>query len=342
TESLLLSLLGGAAGLLLARWSARAVLLLLPAGWGFDVAVDYRVLGFSMAISLLTALLFGLAPALEASRTDLVEALREAAAAGTPRSGLRSALVIGQVAASLILLIGAGLFARTLQNFRAIDLGFQADRLLFLSVDPGLRGYPEARGKLFYRELVERVGNLPGVEAASLAREMPLGMHGRRRILVEGRGQPEEVDSNTVAPGYFATVGIPLLEGREFGHRDGPGAAGAAGGKAAPARHFLPGGRALGQRVGPGAFRRGARVEVVGVVKDSRYRGLAEGPRPLLYLPVTQNYEPEMILHVRAAGKPRSLIAAIQGEVHPLDGDLPVFDVRTFGDHLDGELLDQR
>src|SRR5262249_6798754 len=115
TESLLLSLLGGAAGLLLARWSARAVLLLLRAGWGFDVAVDYRVLGFTMAISLLTALLFGLAPALEASRTDLVEALREAAAAGTPRSGLRSALVIGQVAASLILLIGAGLCARELQ-----------------------------------------------------------------------------------------------------------------------------------------------------------------------------------------------------------------------------------
>ncbi|MBZ5499836.1 MAG: ABC transporter permease [Acidobacteriia bacterium] len=347
TESVLLSLLGAVVGLLLAFWSSRLVLLLLPTGWTLDVAPDSRVLLFTLILSILTAVIFGLAPALQASRLDLLPILKGEASTAPRRHGSASrSLVIFQVALSMVLLVGSGLFLKTLRNYQGTELGFQSDRLLLLSVDLGTRGYSPDQGRLFYHQLLDRAASVPGVESASVAQTIPIGAHNSTRIQREGHEShsdkfPLEVDSNIVGPSYFATMQIPFLQGREFTSLDGVGAPGVAIINETMARSFWPGEIALGRRLRLAGMGIGPWLQIIGVAGDSKFRGLDQKPLPLLYLPIGQHYRPEMVLHVRAS-QPKSLIGTLRREVNALDANLPVYAAGTFAEHLDAELLDQR
>jgi cell division protein FtsX len=219
TESVLLSTLGGAAGLLVAHVGTKALLALkppIPIPLALDLTLNYRVLAFTLLVSVATGILFGVAPALQASRS-LVPAMKST----ERRLGLRSLLVVVQVALSLVLLIGAGLLLKSAGNAQAIDPGFETERVVLLSSHLGLHGYDEERGSIFYRHAVERLAGLPGIEAASLTDNVPLGTSiNTQNVAPEGR-EPEksvdwpEVDSATVSPGYFLSMGVPL-QGRDL------------------------------------------------------------------------------------------------------------------------------
>ena len=347
TESLLLGLLGGAGGLLLALWGTQLLMAFeppVPVPVALDLDIDWRVIGFTTALALATSMLVGLAPALAASRPDLASALRDDAGAGGSHGGrFRRSLVVAQVTLSLVLLVGAGLFLRSLQSAAAIPLGFDPSGVLTMSVDLQLQGFGEAREREFQRALLERVRALPGVTAASLAVELPLGLMGgtRRGITIDGyaaqAGEDTEVSTTTVAPGYFEAMRIPLLRGRTFDDRDAPGAPGAVIVNQAFARRYWPGQDPLGKtiRMGDGA------LAVVGLVADGKYVTLGEEPRPFFYLPLLQDHASSATLIARA-GDPVAALASVREVVRGLDRDLPVHDVKTLTDHLSLSLLPAR
>jgi hypothetical protein len=225
---------------------------------------------------------FGLVPALAASRSEVVGALKDDSNASGSRGRLRGALVVVQVAVSALLLICAGLFLRSLQNASSIDPGFDADNLLAMSMDLQLQGYDEARGQQFSAQLLDRVRALPGVVAASLTETLPLGFGGRASITIEGYatqpGEDREVYNSTVAPGYFETLRIQLQQGRAFDAQDQVTAPGAVIVNEAFARRYRPGQNALGKRIQMGAVREGTNdapyLTVVGVTKDGKYNSL--------------------------------------------------------------------
>ncbi|HZS04926.1 MAG TPA: ABC transporter permease [Blastocatellia bacterium] len=356
TESLLLSLAGGGVGLLLAAWGADLLMAFKPPMQmpiEIDLRTDWRVLGFTFGISLLTGILFGLAPALAASKPDLVAALKEGEGmAGHGRTRLRGAFVVAQVALSLLLLVGAGLFLRSLGNASAIDPGFDPDNLLAMTMDLQLQGYDRARGKNFSRQLLDRVRAVPGVEAATLAEYLPLNLDGARRgITIEGYtprpGESTEVGSVTVAPGYFETLRLPVLRGRSFGGQDREGAPGVVMVNEAFARRYWPGQDPLGKRIRMGAMRGGnsdelPALEVIGVVKDGKYVTLGEGATPFFYLNLAQGYDPAPTLIVRTRGNPTDYLPAVRNVVAALDDSLPLFDVKTMREHLGLALLPAR
>ncbi|MCI0486611.1 MAG: ABC transporter permease [Blastocatellia bacterium] len=354
TESLLLALLGGAGGIILAFWSTDLLAALLPndsfAPVELDLALDARVLGFAFLLSLVTGILFGLAPALNASRPDLVATLKEETARfgrGSRRFGLRNLLVVMQVALSLLLLVGAGLFVRTLQNLRGLDLGFDNRNILLMSVDLSKQGYTRERGQEFYRQLIERAGSLPGVRSVAWASVPPVNAGGSRATVdIEGYTPQtdEEMELNflTIGPGYFQTLGIPIVRGREFNEQDKPGTPGGFIINETMAHRYLPGQDPLGKRIsmsGPdGPF-----LEIVGVVADSKYRSMRERPRPSYYIPMSRAIFLRMaVLHVHTDGDPKALIAAVGNEVRALDKDLPVYNVKTLSDQLDQALGEER
>ncbi|MGH9843323.1 MAG: ABC transporter permease, partial [Blastocatellia bacterium] len=327
TESLLLACLGGAAGLLLAAWGADVLMAFKPPvefPIEIDLRADWRVLGFTCGISLLTGILFGLAPALTASRPDLVASLKdEAGAGGGGRGRLGGALVVAQVALSLLLLIGSGLFLRSLRNAGAIDPGFDADNLLAMSMDLSLQGYNETTARNFSRQMLERVRALPGVESASLTEYLPLGMGGARRgITIEGytprTGESTEVGSMAVAPGFVETLRMPLLQGRAFKEQDQgrEGAPSAVLVNEAFARRYWPGQQPLGKRIqmGSGNNNDAPYLEVAGVVKDGKYATLGEEATPFFYYNNAAGYESAPTLIVRTRGNPLDSLAAVRGE----------------------------
>jgi predicted permease len=352
TESLVLSLLAAAIGIMAALWATDLFMALrppVPLPVALDLHLDLRVLGFTLLLSLVTALIFGLAPALQASRAELLPALKDGSAAGTHGASNwspRRLLVAAQMAMSLVLLIGAGLFLQSLANAHRIDLGFERTNLLLLSLDLRLNGYDEARGQRLYEQLLERANALPGVRSASLATEVPLGLGGRRRgITIEGyeaqSGEDLGVHTSTVGPDYFRTMGIPLVRGRDFTAADRAGAPGVVVVNEAFVRRYWPDQDAIGKRVTQGN-RNGTPAQVVGVVKDGKYVTLGEDPTPFFYVPFLQRYESDATLHVRTTGDPRALAEAMRREVRALDPSLPVFDVKTMTDHLGISLLPAR
>ncbi|HXG68903.1 MAG TPA: ABC transporter permease [Blastocatellia bacterium] len=351
TESVLLALMGGLVGLLLALWLVDLIAAFRPPiDFPLTIAlqVDYRVLGFTLLLSFATGVLFGLAPALQATKPDLVPALKdETGAAGYRRSRLRNSLVVAQVALSLILLIAAGLIVRSLQHVQMIGPGFETERAIAMSVDPGLQGYTRERGQEFYRQLIERVEALPGVRSATLASYLPLGLNvNTNGIYIEGqpptRGAetPEALTSN-VGPRYFETMGIPLVAGREFTERDKPDAPLVAVVNETFARRFWPGESAVGKRF---SFSRegGPFMEIVGVAKDGKYFSLGEAPAMFAYISLSQVHESSATLVVRTAADPQSLVAAIRREIQQLDANLPVFDVKTLDEHMSLSLFPMR
>ncbi len=333
TESLVLSLAGGAAGLLVARWTAAYVNgfyrpFRIPLSLG--AGLDPWVLAFALALSIGTGVAFGLIPAGQASRIDLTAALKtETARLGAGRRGLalRDALVVAQVALSVVLLAGAGLFLRTVDKARAEDVTRRPDKVLVASLDPVLQGYDNARSRLFFDQVLDRVKALPGVANAALVYLVPHGgTRGGTDIVVDQARV--EVDYNVVSPDYFATIGLPVVGGRGFTEQDREGAPAVAVINELMARRFWPGENPLGRRFRL-TWRGGGEVEVVGLVRDGKFRNFRDTHRPCFYLPLGQVGRRQMSLEVRAAGDPWSLVAAIRAEVRAIDPAIPLADVLT-------------
>jgi macrolide transport system ATP-binding/permease protein len=357
TESVLLALLGGGAGLLLAGWCAELLTAFkppLPIPVELDLQGDWRVFGFMFGLSLLTGIVFGLTPALAASRPDVIASLKDdiglAITGGRP-GRLRGSLVVTQVALSLLLLICAGLFLRSLRNASSIDPGFDAENLLALSMDLHLQGYDETKGRNFTNQLLERVRSLPGVDSASMTDQLPLGFEGARRAFtIEGYtaqpGESTEINSSFVAPEYFETLRIPLLQGRTFQQQDIANGPGVALVNEAFARRYWPGQPPVGKRIQMGVARSGINdspyLTVIGVVKDGKYATLGEDATPFIYLNLAQNFVLSPTLIARTQGDPLHLLPAVRGEVAALDKNLPLYDVKTMRQHLGLALLPAR
>ena len=346
-ESLLLSLAGGAAASLLTLWTsdllAQLVRMLPEDTSGLDFTPDARVFGFAFGLSLLTGVAFGLAPALQSSRPDLLPALKDERAPGGRRRrlSLRGAFVVAQVAGSLVLLVGAGLFLRSLREAATVETGFETKAVLLshLYLDPSR--YGEARGREFYRQAVERAAALPGVRSAALASSVPLGGGGMRATLLIEGAEPQpyagvEVDRAYVGARYFETMGVTLLRGRGFVEADAQGAPPVAVINETVAR------RAFGERDPVGLHVRadsaGPPVEIVGVVADSKYRSLGEERVPFLYLPLAQGYSPAATLLVRTEGDPAAVAGAVRGAVESLDAEA-LAGQATMGEHLAAALV---
>jgi putative ABC transport system permease protein len=353
TESVLVALLGGGASLILALWGARSIAAFPVIREFFPVLdphPDARVLAFTLLLATVTGIVFGMAPALQGSRQHLSATLKE----GHPErcyysSRTRSALVVSQVAVSLILLIGTGLLLRTFRNYLAIKPGFEVKDILMMSFDLGLERYGPARGEMFFRRLIERLSSLPGVRTAALTVVTPVeGDAWGTSIIVPGREGSQQkpwipVHYSIVTPGYFETLAIPVVRGRVFGGEDGSGAPLVAVINETMARTLWPGKDPIGEgfwrseQPGQGPF-----LRVVGVVKDSKYRSLAEKPEPFLYLPLAQKYEPYMTLLARTASQPMSLLPSVRRAVHTLDPRLPIADVTTMSEEVELSLGEQR
>jgi predicted permease len=347
-ESLMLALLGGAVASLLTLWTSdllAQLFHLIPEDTSaLDFTPDARVFAFAFGLSLLTGVAFGLAPALRSSRPDLLPALKDERATDGGRRRrftLRGALVVAQVAGSLVLLVGAGLFLRSLREAATVETGFETRGVLLshLYLDPSRQD--AARGREFYRQALERASGLPGVRSASLTTAVPLGSSGMRgTLLIDGaEAQPYagvEVDRAYVGARYFETMGITLLRGRGFAERDGEGSPPVAVINETVAR------RAFGDADPVGLHLRtdseGPPVEIVGVVADSKYRSLGDERVPFLYLPLAQSYSPEATLLVRAEGDPAALASSVRAVVESLDAEAFAGQA-TMGEHLSAALV---
>jgi predicted permease len=346
TESLALAVAGGVAGLLVGTWLTNWLRSLLPERYLFlsfnlDFGIDWRVFAFTLAVATATGAVFGLVPALHASRPNLLANVKDPKAFGKRRGpGLRGALVVAEVALSLILLVAAALCIRTLRNTTAIDTGYRAAPVLTGRIELPRQSYAEARGRLFQQELVQRIQALPGVGAAGFAVTLPLN-DGRWEDAVRRQGDNTRFQTfqNVVSPRYFDVMSIPLLLGRQFTALDDERAPRVVILNQTLARMMWPGENPLGKRV---TFK-GAPMEIVGMVRDIKGRNLFESPGPMLYLPLWQHYQPNVVLHVQAAAGPAArLIPALGAEVAALDKDLPLYAVKTLDEHVTATLTPQR
>jgi len=347
TESMLLAILAGGFGVVVAIWTNRLIVSLqppLPIPIDIDVGIDPIVLAFTAVAALLTGVLFGLAPAVQATRPDLVAALKGAALQGGGRSWLKNTLVVSQIALSMVLLIGAGLFLRSLQNAQSIDPGFDASNMLVAALDPGLQGYDEVQSDDFYSQLMERVGALPGVRSASIGLSVPLTFGGSRQwgFSVDGYefapNERDNVDYNVVGPGYFRTMRIPIVAGREFTDADVEDAQPAIVINETFARRFFANRDPIGGIVNT---MRGERI-VVGVAQDSKYYTIGEDPLPFVYGPYRQVSMTQFALHVRTDSDPLAILASVRAETRNLDAAMPLFEAGTMSDHVGNALLLQR
>ena len=344
TECVLLSLIGGAAGLAIA-YAGRTVL------WSFrppfiqadsiDLSLDANVLIFTLGISLLTGLLFGVAPAFKASVPDLADTLKlggRGGSIGWGRNKLRSLLVVSEIALSLVALVGAGLFIRSMRDAQRMDPGFESKNLFMLAFDLGALHYDEGHGQQFLRAAVERANAAPGVKAAAVASNFPLGGGFARTVFPEGedettgyRGTLTQLDDITT--GYFDALRIPLIRGRLFTDADRKDTAAVAIINEAMAKKFWPNQEAIGKRFhffGDTMLR-----EVVGITRNSTVNAIGEVPPPLVYLPVAQDYAPAATLQVQTSGKPEPVIAGVRAQIQSLEPSLAITNVQTIGQIID-------
>ena len=359
TEGLLLSLAGGSLGVLLAPWAASLILAFQQPAYalrGMDVSLDTRVLGFTVVLSVLTGVVFGLVPALQASNPDLVSSLKDGSpASGGSKSRLQGRLVVAQIALSLLLLIGAGLAVRTMQKVLAMDRGFDSDNLVLMSMDLTIQNYSEAKGRSFYEELIKRVEAIPGVISASLAKTVPPNdWSDRVNVFLPAEEPPPDVlrtrddlglrvDANRIAPHYFRTLGIPIVEGREFSDADRLGTTSVAIVNEKLADRLWPGESPIGKQLSvPFWHEPRPPVEIIGVVRNTKHRSLLVDMPLLVYLPELQTYDGRATLVARVASNPSSFIPAIRGELASLDKNLPVHGVKTMAEQIAGTLWQQR
>src|SRR5262249_53213446 len=355
-ESGVLALMGGLAGILLAYWGRDLLWSFRPTGMRadfLDLSLEPRVLWFTVALSMLTGIVFGLIPAVQGSCFDLASAIKSQIE--TPQLAsrwmlgldIRSAIVTGQVALSLVALIGAGLFLRSLQEAQRLDPGFRVGGMVVMSVNPGAQGYSPARGMQFYRDVVERVRQLPGVDAASWGEAVPQysGQAVSRRVFPEGRDLPQELLSlfvpfDGIWPGYFATIGIPILNGREFTDADREGTGLVAIVNETTARMFWPNedpvGKRFKHRMNPDFY------TVVGVARDAKYGGIGSTTQPHVYYAVLQYYTPSMTLIIHTPGDARPLQAAARQVIRAMDATMPLPTPLTMSDVLRGNMWSAR
>ena len=363
TESLLLSLAGGVLALLIAKWGIDALVALLPTGLPplllLHVGLDTRVLLFTFVVSVFTGLLFGLAPAIQISRSNLNEALKEGGrtgGTGAHRNYVRSLLVVAEVALSLLLLVGAGLLMKSFLNLQQADIGFNPDRLLTMRVSlPEARYKENAQTEQFFRALLQRVQALPGVQTAALTRGLPMNGGIESGVTIEGQEianvQDTVVAVNlSVSPEYFRTMEIPLLQGRYFTEQDRTDAPMVAIIDEQMAARFFPKGDALGKRVklggAPSPF---PWMQIVGVVKHVRHYGPDEQPRVELYRPYFQlpnvpeaQFGRSLAIAVRTTGEPTSLTAAVRNAVREIDKDQAVSNVQTMSQVVTSAVASQK
>ncbi|HTA69064.1 MAG TPA: ABC transporter permease [Bryobacteraceae bacterium] len=351
-ESLVLALGGGLLGLLVAEWTGEALLKFLPSDpsmMGISSQPDGRVLLFALVLSVMTGVMFGIVPALQATKTDLASTLKDQASGvvggGLGHLRLRKSLVVTQVALSLMLLIGAGLFARSLYNLKNIDAGFHTDHLISFAVQPSLNGYSQERMRSLFERLRENIGRLPGIRTASMSEVGLLsGDNESTSIEIEGYQAKEDEDMNVfqdkIGPGFFATLGIPLLAGRDFTNADGPKAPLTIIVNERFARHFFGDQNPIGRRI---HFRREKdSLEIVGVVRDGKIVELREKPLRCVYLPYAQSQVQYMTFYARTTQEPSVMTQTLREEVRRQDPNLPIFNVKTMEDQIDESLFMDR
>jgi predicted permease len=347
TESVLLALAGGAIGLLVAYWGRNALWSFRPPFLGnasIDLSFEPRVLLFTAGISLLTGVLFGLAPAIRVSRTNLSDMLRAGgrtggAAAGTNR--LRSFLVISEIGLATVALIGAALFVRSMQAAQQMDLGFDSAHIGFIALNPGAQRYEMAQGEQFYRDAIASARAVPGVEAATVASAPPLNGGVAFTVFPEGEAQNPNyrgslVQFNDVAPGYFETLRIRLDAGRDFTEFDREQSKDVAIVNEALARQLWPGQSALNKRFS--IVQQPALTEIVGVAATSVIGTVGENPTPMIYRPIQQEYSPAVSLLVRTQGDPASLLGSVRDKVQTLDRRMPLRGTGTVQQNIEAAL----
>ncbi|MDX2041423.1 MAG: ABC transporter permease [Acidobacteriota bacterium] len=353
TESVLLAVVGGLAGILLAGWIIDVLIGLKPPAdipITLELHVDWRVLVFSMIVSVITGVLFGLVPAMQATKPDLVSALKDVVSqSGVRRSWLRSSLVVAQIAVSLLLLVAAGLTMRALQQLKTMNPGFNPENSLTMSFDLSLQGYQTEPGNQLRRQMLDRIQSLPGVQSVSLTDFMPLSMNfNSTAILIEG--QPVERGVNapnamnaSVGLKYFEAMGIPILAGRDLTQLDQDGKTRSVVVNETFARKFFPGANpnesALGKR-----FRtrpEGQPWEIAGVAKDGKYWNIGEDQRAFAWFPLGSQLAFNSMV-VRTTVKPETVMSSIVSEIHNLEPNLPVTGVKTMSEHMNLSLFPAR
>jgi predicted permease len=345
TETVLLSVFGGVLGLVFARWAALMLMSVhLPTDIPlrlFDLRMDWRIFAFAFLAALMTGMIAGLVPSLQASRTDLADTLKAGGRSGGASAGhhrFRNALVVAQVAVSLLLLACAGFFIRSLQNSSHVDMGFRVDHTLMMSVDVGLQGYSEERGQQFFKQLTERVRALPGVRDAAIAGYIPMG-NDNSLDNIYSEGQPTDDISRTetafddmVQPSYFRTAGTPVIQGREFTEADSATSPRVAIINDTFAKEIWPGQDPIGK-----IFRTkkdGPPIQVVGLTRTGKYLFLYEKPQLYAYFPFAQRYSSGANLFVYTQGDPQQLLPAVRDQIRQLDAGLPVFGVTTMDEQV--------
>jgi macrolide transport system ATP-binding/permease protein len=351
TEGLILSVLAACGGLVLAYWCRHALVLLFPARSGVSVylpgEMDWRVLALTAGVGILSTVLFGLVPAMQTSKVDLAAALKSetgGVVGGHAKAWVRSGLVVVQVSLSFVLLVGVGLLIQSLQRMRTTSPGFTTHRVLNTAVDLVSAGYDVPRAKAFQDELIDRVLSLPGVESATFARVTPLGYgsYSESPVAVDGDDVPPEeeptVEYNEVGPAYFATMGIPLLSGREFTRADNESGALVAVVNETMAEQFWKGKNPIGERVQV----KGRWMRVVGVASDAKYESMREPSKPFFYVPRRQNFSVGGSLNIRTPLRPEIMAKALARVIQGLDGNLALYEVITLQEQVDRSTSPQK
>ncbi len=354
TESVLLSLAGGVLGLALAIWWSDLLIALgkkdIPRA--IQVGLDWRVLGFTLAVTLLTGFIFGLVPALQLSKTDLTESLKEGrgAGAGARKNRVRGVLVMAELAIAVVLLVGAGLLIQSFWRLQHVKSGLDSNNVLTFSVSlPEVRYTTEQQAR-FFRDLANRLRSLPGVQSASAATPLPLsGDRFGISFKIEGRPvAPKDepvADLFMVEPDYFRTMGIPLRQGRDLNERDGHDSTQVAIVSETFARQFFPGENVLGKRIQPGISsgnEKSKMREIIGVVADIHNRALNVDPKPVYYLPQSQIPFSELSMVVKTSNDPHGLINSATREVQAMDSELPVFGIKTMDEYVSSSVAAPR
>jgi len=349
TESILLALLGGVLGILFAYWAGNLLVSFIPKrgfSLALDLSPDLRVLGFTLAVSLLTGVFFGLAPALQSARLNVTPDLK-GETPGLPgmRIQWRKLLVSMQVGLSLLLLIGGGLFTRSLHNLRTMDIGFVRENILVMAMNPTLAGYKTDQTKQFFRDVLARISSLPGVRSATFSGQGLVADNSwGSGIAIEGftpREGDRGPDRDIVGPGYFTAMSIPILLGRDFNLHDGENAPHVAIVNEKFAHFYFGNSNPLGHRIGPGG--KPADYMIVGVAKDGKYANLREETPRFWYIPYEQwTSAGRLNLYARTVGDPAKMVAAIRREIGSVDKNVAVFDIKTLDAQVEEDLASDR
>ena len=352
TESLLMALLGSVAGILLGSASLAVSGSLLHSvftnrnnrGFSMDVSFDWRVFAYATVTAILAGILVGLWPALRATRADVNVELQESSRGASPSGGkstVRSALTVAQLACSLVLLIAAGLFVRSLNAAEHMYLGFNPDHVLNVIMDPHEIGYDQPQTKAFYQQLVDEVRRIPGVQSTSLAFTVPMGFPSKTTpVVVQGhpvtaRERPTVIPYDCISPSYLETMQIPLLKGRKFKESDSEGSPPVAIVNQTMAKRFWPNedpvGKYFSMKSNTGPF-----IEIVGVARDGQYFFISTAAQPYFYLPLAQNFVSYRFLQLRTSVPPQSIVSTVEERIHKLAPDLPIDDIRTMQQLVQG------